>query len=381
MLKASHSQKCLTISGSNNGANVEQSSCTGAENQMFNLISTNGAFQVKAVHSGKCLAVQGGSNKRKNGQNIEQRPCNTKNIRLFTTLDKGMANGNALVSLKNKMSNKCIDIAGVSVAEGANAQQWSCNNNDNQIFELAPQDNSGSNNKLVLHYDFENDIDILVFDQSESSADGVVIGQKESVSGVIGQAIKLDPQSANDKRCLDVGDPAPLSFPTYTLMAWVNMATIDSYDGKRMEVLEKTDSYWLNVRDVDNKNINGWPVARCGSFFNEPGENNAVWYYADTPFGLEDNRWYHLACTFDGSEFQLYVDGIPVGVDLFRKNQPVSSVTAGATVVQNNLPLAVGCKDDVNSGQYVAQWQGLLDEVRIYNHSLTADQIFELFNQ
>jgi hypothetical protein len=71
------------------------------------------------------------------------------------------------------------------------------------------------------------------------------------------------------------------------------------------------------------------------------------------------NTWKHLAATWDGSTQRLYVDGVQVAF---------SSLSGSATV--SNSPLRFG--GNAVWGEF---FQGLIDDVRIYNRALSASEV------
>jgi hypothetical protein len=81
--------------------------------------------------------------------------------------------------------------------------------------------------------------------------------------------------------------------------------------------------------------------------------------------GLPEDTWVHAAAVYDGSNMELFLDGIPVG------STPKSgslSTNAGVSVwIGGNPPDA-----------FSKPWDGLIDEVRIYDRALTAGEILAL---
>ncbi|WP_278036070.1 HYR domain-containing protein [Flavobacterium nitratireducens] len=82
------------------------------------------------------------------------------------------------------------------------------------------------------------------------------------------------------------------------------------------------------------------------------------------------DRWYHLASTFDGTTYKLYVDGIEIA----SKNgtAPATTTTTveallGAMHQSSNVP-----------AQYFNGW---IDEVKIWNKALGVEQIRQMMNQ
>ncbi|MBN1347360.1 MAG: glycoside hydrolase family 99-like domain-containing protein [Phycisphaerae bacterium] len=79
---------------------------------------------------------------------------------------------------------------------------------------------------------------------------------------------------------------------------------------------------------------------------------------ADAP--LPTGRWVHLAGTFDGKTMRIYVDGQERGV--MDRPGPVHA---------NEFPLCLGSY----ARNHAAYFKGLLDEVRLYDRALTADEV------
>ncbi len=85
--------------------------------------------------------------------------------------------------------------------------------------------------------------------------------------------------------------------------------------------------------------------------------------YADPKYNAELGRWIHLAATYDGWVAKLYADG----VEVCRK------WTWGAIKVPEVPFTMSGYIDD--SGAIIDEITGRLDDVRIYNVALSAQQI------
>ncbi len=82
-------------------------------------------------------------------------------------------------------------------------------------------------------------------------------------------------------------------------------------------------------------------------------------------------QWHHVAATYDGTNMQMYLDGQPAGsprpaAGMISMPQAGSFVTLGS---ENGRAFA-------GSGRY---YQGLLDEVDIFNRALTASEIAAIY--
>jgi hypothetical protein len=88
--------------------------------------------------------------------------------------------------------------------------------------------------------------------------------------------------------------------------------------------------------------------------------------------GVQDNRWHHVAMTWQKNTtngFKVYVDGA-VSAQKTSGNVDLPIITGGQ---QSTL----GRYNGANPAEYT---KGTLDDVRIYNRALSADEIKRLYN-
>ncbi|MCK5407978.1 MAG: LamG domain-containing protein, partial [Candidatus Krumholzibacteria bacterium] len=83
---------------------------------------------------------------------------------------------------------------------------------------------------------------------------------------------------------------------------------------------------------------------------------------ANTSIAL--NQWTHVAATFDGNYARIYIDG------QLDKTQLISGVFR-----HNDNPVYIGA-----SQFYARFFEGTIDDARIYDHALSSDQIFALYD-
>jgi len=91
---------------------------------------------------------------------------------------------------------------------------------------------------------------------------------------------------------------------------------------------------------------------------------------------LEDT-WYHLIWTCDGSNWKLYINGENESFDVTTQTGDSSQSWFFNQISDTADTPALGGMLDLTPGNYV---DGTIDEVRIYNRSLTALEIEELYN-
>ncbi|UCE48954.1 MAG: carbohydrate binding domain-containing protein [Phycisphaerales bacterium] len=191
---------------------------------------------------------------------------------------------------------------------------------------------------LVVSYSFEDN----VRDGSGNGLDGTPWGNPFFVDGFVGKALSFD--GINDY--VEVGNNAAFDITEQiTISAWVN--TNDSGDGLFHPYVGKGDHAYA-LKHASNNSIEfviydgGWFVAQVS---------------VDESFNGE---WHHVLGTYDGSEVKTYVDGI------------LGATTAhqGSIEVQtHNLAIAI------NSEERDRLYNGMIDEVKIYNRALSAGEI------
>ena len=86
-------------------------------------------------------------------------------------------------------------------------------------------------------------------------------------------------------------------------------------------------------------------------------------------YPISSNRWYHVAVTFSGSNYNLYLDGIKV-----------AGPFAGTNPIINTVNFLVGAMDQNNATPF-NYFNGWMDELRIWDTELTLSQIRQTMNQ
>jgi hypothetical protein len=87
-------------------------------------------------------------------------------------------------------------------------------------------------------------------------------------------------------------------------------------------------------------------------------------YFATTPVPEQTGLWYHLVGTYDGSEIKLYINS----------NLEASTSYSTSNLADYTTSLEIGRSE--GAGRY---WDGLIDDVRIYNRALEPYEVFQLY--
>jgi chitodextrinase len=193
---------------------------------------------------------------------------------------------------------------------------------------------------LVAAYSFDEGSGSTVGDSSGHGNTGTIANATWTTAGKNGNALSFNGTSAR----VIIADAASLHLSSaMTLEAWVRPSTTSS--GWRDIIYRGNDDYYLAT-------FNAVPVG--GLTLTSSTNSNTFGSSA-----LPANTWTHVAQTFDGSTVTLYVNGVQVAA---------TAITGSIQDATN--PLEIG--SDHIYGQY---FQGLIDDVRVYNVALTASQI------
>jgi hypothetical protein len=86
------------------------------------------------------------------------------------------------------------------------------------------------------------------------------------------------------------------------------------------------------------------------------------------------NTWHHVAFVADGAMLRLYRNGVEIDAAPYRELRGNPQIKALAIGTKLNLAASAPDSHDFN------MWDGRLDELAIFNHALTPDQIRELYD-
>ncbi|MHC4159293.1 MAG: LamG domain-containing protein, partial [Planctomycetota bacterium] len=202
---------------------------------------------------------------------------------------------------------------------------------------------------LVTHWKLDEGSGTTAYD-SAGTNNGTITGATWTTGGMINGALDFD--GINDY--VDITDSASLSFtnPSLTIAAWVYLN--QDQPGQRI-IVRKNNQWQLGIYAADNKIRNlvktdgtdGWTAA------------NDEFYTIDT------DTWYFFAFTYNGSVLKYYANGTQVGSDK----------TVTGDIVDNSNNVGIGSDTGGSSNNI----NGMIDDLRIYNRALSAEEILELF--
>jgi len=167
-------------------------------------------------------------------------------------------------------------------------------------------------------------------------------------SGVEGYGLKFD--GSDDY--VDCGNDESLNITDeITIEAWVKISSLDKYH--MIATKAPSDSSSGYELEISNTNKIRFLV---GSYPDGDLIGNTI---------LTTNTWYHIVGVYDETNLIVYLNGVNDGNLTWTANPP-----------SNNLNVYIGQRSDLNSNY---DFNGTIDEVRIYNRALSAEEIKKSF--
>ncbi|MGA5760217.1 RICIN domain-containing protein [Nonomuraea bangladeshensis] len=124
---------CATVPGAATGDGVQlsQTSCTGADGQVFTLTASGSAYRLTARHSGKCVGVRDASTSA--GKPVQQESCTGATSQTWQLTASG-----ANYRVVNANGGKCLNVKDNATSSGALLQQNSCDSVSTKQWTLSP---------------------------------------------------------------------------------------------------------------------------------------------------------------------------------------------------------------------------------------------------
>lgn len=260
-----------------------------------------------------------------------------------------------------RIYNRSLSNASIRALYNAPSSTWGSASVQVRTSAANPEDPD-----LVGSWSFEG-VGQTVVDNSQEDNQGT-LGDNASITGwdpgriggYSGQAVRFD--GLNDY--VKIGDPQSLDASALkdeiTVSVWCKARGSEITDGDDGRCVNKdgdtSGDYILDLNDHDGDNTleAQWRV-HTGSYTDQVGGD------------IANNTWTHLVGTYDGSQIRLYVDG---------RLASSGSQSGDLSDSCDTCPVAFGA----NAGIDVNYLDGAVDEVRIYNRSLSTDEVHELYN-
>jgi tetratricopeptide (TPR) repeat protein len=196
--------------------------------------------------------------------------------------------------------------------------------------------------KLVAHWGLDGNVN-----DSIGSSHGTVVGDPSWEPGRFGRALLF-------------GGDDYIMFPNesdfditgeITVAAWIK---VNAFDKEWQSIITKGDNSWRLARNGTGNNV----AFHCSGLTIE----NSQWG-VESNANVNDRWWHHIAGVYDGARIYLYVDGV---LD--------KSAKASGKIGKGDYKVHIGA----NAEKTKREWNGLIDDVAIFDHALNEQQVAQL---
>ncbi len=217
-------------------------------------------------------------------------------------------------------------------------------------------DSTGGSSDPYAHWKLDDGTGLTAVD-SEGSNDGTLTNGPNWVAGLLGDALDFD--GSNDYVAAGTFDVVGSGI---TLMGWFNADAIASDDPRIISKASGTneaDAYWqLSTTDSGADRYLRMRIKAGGT----------TTTLADSSVNLSAGQWYLATATYDNAsgEMKLYLDGVEVASG--------AHAVGGALDTDPSVPVAIGA-----NGTAARFFDGIIDDVRVYNLALDDIEIADLY--
>ena len=202
---------------------------------------------------------------------------------------------------------------------------------------------------LVGWWKFDEMDGTIAYDSSGNGNDGTFVGNPQWVPGKINGALDFDGTDDNVYAA-----SVQLSTNAFTVALWFNSSSGLGTSSTRQDLL-----YWQVGNGRPHVTFNRSGTGEIGLWPNVGGDIQGP---LTTTHSWAAGTWYHIAATFDGNSFKIYVNG---NAENAVQSPGTHSAASG---------LLIGCR--TNQRNY---FEGKIDDVRLYDKALTEAEIKRLF--
>jgi hypothetical protein len=195
-------------------------------------------------------------------------------------------------------------------------------------------------------------LDGTLIDRAGGPAGTCTAGQcpVAEVAGHLGAGMRFD--GADD--CVAIADVGQLGAAQLTIAIWANetgpLQARESQVSKRVDIGTNVLNSW-QLETTATPNQQAFTSSHGGAGNDQITANAAI----------DSDVWQHIVATYDGFNERLYVDGMLV-----------SSAGNSSPLAFDTHPAMLGCDDNAGTSEL---YQGVLDELRIYNRALSQAEI------
>jgi len=216
-------------------------------------------------------------------------------------------------------------------------------------------------NGLVGWWKFDNIKNGKVIDSSGNGNDGELVGICEQTEGFVGNgALKITNGGVK------IADSPSLHPPRFTIAMWVKWANGQGALARLVQ-MGNDNKESLVILGGGGASDSG-PSANVAYFtvFASSTGADADSFDIRAPGVFEGGNWHHIVAIYDGSDMLLYIDGKVVA------QKTIGDVKLFAV---EGDPLVIGCRPPNMDRTF----NGVVDDVRMYNKALSAEDVRKLY--
>ncbi len=302
----------------------------GSRNDAFTIAATNCIFFGNTLQNGSAA------------DNTQRPDVETGSILTDPLLDAGYVPAEGSPAIDAGVDPAIVGVTLTTDYNGDSRPQGAAY--DIGAYESPPQPVDPGSEGLVAYYALDNDAN----DSSGNNLNGTLVGDPNFVEGVAGMALDFD--GVGDY--VDCGTNEVLNnlSDAITVSAWVSIRSVTT---EWMGIVMKGETAWrLGVNSYTTGVHWGFTGSARG------------WQAANSVTELPLDEWHHIAGTCEKNVGAIvYVDGVAE-----TENPDLDGVAT------NEMPLLLG-ENPESTGRF---YDGLLDEVMIYNRALSDGEIMYL---
>ncbi|MDD5064551.1 MAG: sugar-binding protein [Phycisphaerae bacterium] len=200
---------------------------------------------------------------------------------------------------------------------------------------------------IVGWWKFDETEGTTAADGSGNNHNGTLIGNAKWAQGKIGGAIDLDGKGS----FIQIADKSAFNIAgQVTVACWANIRSVPS---EYMAIVTKGDGSWRLSTAQQGRKFHG-------------SVNNYNSIVLDGSTEVTANEWHYVVLVYDNEEVRIYVDGRLDAAKLWKGG-----------IAVNDFDVLIG----ENAEQKGRSFDGLIDDVRIYNYALKDSDIMALYNE
>jgi hypothetical protein len=152
------------------------------------------------------------------------------------------------------------------------------------------------------------------------------------------------------------------TYEDFTVEIWMKPASVDRQAGVITKDTSGTDHEYTTEFQIETRSNNE-------VWFSMGSQTSWAWSSAHSSALLEPDVWYYVVATVSGTTQKLYINGV----------ENASTTITEPRRIDNGLPVNIGMSEDTDGQSSPQYFNGTIDEVRIWNRSLSAEEIIMFY--